>query len=799
MAVTLVSEGISVHFQATTPKTMAGVAMQAGDLLLVWQMYGSASNAFPTAPSLSGGPTVGAWSSRDTTGATNQFSRTKVWWATVATGGTATISATASATGGAENGAGYVLLRGALAVEGDAELAVSSNQTGSSLAVAGVAAGSDVFYFGNDWTANNGVATWRTIDSVTPTVGNGGVLREFGDGINYAYRVARWANVGTGGTVTTGYTNLTVRPAGVAMEITPVVAVPATAAGQYGWGTYGAGDYGPNFGGAASTPISGTESFAMSEGASVLVVQQDRADSWALTDASSPAASLAALDSWSLTDIAALSQQLLVAANDAWVTGEGASSLADTLSASESHSQVEGSTLLQGNYSAVDVFTLAELSAILATMSTSDNWSLTEVAAAAVTLSQTATDAATLSDASALIQTSALSVTDAWIAGESALVSASLPASESHAQAEGVTLLQMQSTGTDSNTLSEAVAMATALDASETHTLGEIASTGADQQIQTSDSLALTDASALAVNIITSDLSNWTEGVPQIGLTAADGSVVADLGAVMGLFTRSDAWATDETLNLVSSLGLSDNATFTDVLSVGVTLARTDAWSVGEVSAVTSSLSASDAASLVEFVNAVGSQDDIFASDSAAQAEAPANLAVVTLVAASDSYTMTEAVVLSATLARSESMDLSEAASLLANLPVNDTYVFADAASTGSVEQLSASDGLSLADASSIQVALALTDALTLSEALSLVATATVIDSADLEDDASLGLDFRLIAVTENFLVIEYAEAERGPGPVVVRYGSGWMFGAGAPNHPFSGIGSDQLPPPRTP
>jgi hypothetical protein len=64
---------------------------------------------------------------------------------------------------------------------------------------------------------------------------------------------------------------------------------PATGPGQYGWGNYGDGNYGSNFGGVSSTPIAGTESAALTEGASVISISATRTDSVAVTE---PAAAL---------------------------------------------------------------------------------------------------------------------------------------------------------------------------------------------------------------------------------------------------------------------------------------------------------------------------------------------------------------------------------------------------------------------------------------------------------------------------------------------------------------------------
>lgn len=216
---TLVGHGESTQFTTTTPKSLTGVAVQADDLLLVWQTAGDGLNStFATAPSVSGTGTVGTWASTEGGTASSQSARGKLWRVDVTGSGSVDLSCVRSA-GTSAWGCGWIVVRNHGGVGATNTLGTTSDQTGAQITLTGAVADSMLIYAGSDWDANTGVATWRTVDGVTPTIGNGAVLVETGDGSTYAARVAQWSSTTSAGSKNTGYSNLTVRPAGAAIEI----------------------------------------------------------------------------------------------------------------------------------------------------------------------------------------------------------------------------------------------------------------------------------------------------------------------------------------------------------------------------------------------------------------------------------------------------------------------------------------------------------------------------------------------------------------------------------------------------
>lgn len=81
-----------------------------------------------------------------------------------------------------------------------------TNSTGApSLALTTAADNSAISTISGDWNAADGTSrTWRTINSVTPTVGNGGERVYFRNSSNYTVYGAQWPDVGAAGSKTTG-------------------------------------------------------------------------------------------------------------------------------------------------------------------------------------------------------------------------------------------------------------------------------------------------------------------------------------------------------------------------------------------------------------------------------------------------------------------------------------------------------------------------------------------------------------------------------------------------------------------
>src|SRR6185436_8339290 len=114
--------------------------------------------------------------------------------------------------------------------------------------------------------------------------------------------------------------------------------------------------------GPASTPVVGSETFTLAEGASVLDISAQRTDAETFTDAT-PAI-----------------QATLASIVDAWAFTDQPASVAVAAAATDALTQSEGTTAVQATLSAVDAWTLAEALALDASMSRVDSWTFSEVA-----------------------------------------------------------------------------------------------------------------------------------------------------------------------------------------------------------------------------------------------------------------------------------------------------------------------------------------------------------------------------------------------------------------------------------
>jgi len=88
--------------------------------------------------------------------------------------------------------------------------------------------GSAVTYFQSDWNSVNAARTWRTINSITPTAGNGFEKLFARSGTSQAVYSAYWGDVGTAGVKTTGLSAPTGElPNAIAVEVLAEAAAPS--------------------------------------------------------------------------------------------------------------------------------------------------------------------------------------------------------------------------------------------------------------------------------------------------------------------------------------------------------------------------------------------------------------------------------------------------------------------------------------------------------------------------------------------------------------------------------------------
>lgn len=127
------------------------------------------------------------------------FSRVYIWTTTATAASTFNIDITA--TGGGQFGFAVVRHSGS---NGFGNSAGTSNASGApSLSLTTTAAESAIVAINADWNAGAGARTWRTINSITPTSGNGLEFVYAATG-NYTAYAARWNDAGTAGAKTTG-------------------------------------------------------------------------------------------------------------------------------------------------------------------------------------------------------------------------------------------------------------------------------------------------------------------------------------------------------------------------------------------------------------------------------------------------------------------------------------------------------------------------------------------------------------------------------------------------------------------
>jgi hypothetical protein len=127
------------------------------------------------------------------------FSRVYIWTATATAASTFNVDITAA--GGGQFGFAVVRHSGS---NGFGNSAGTSNASGApSLALTTTAAESAIVAINADWNAGAGARTWRTINSITPTLANTLEFVYAATG-NYTAYAARWNDAGTAGAKTTG-------------------------------------------------------------------------------------------------------------------------------------------------------------------------------------------------------------------------------------------------------------------------------------------------------------------------------------------------------------------------------------------------------------------------------------------------------------------------------------------------------------------------------------------------------------------------------------------------------------------
>jgi hypothetical protein len=205
----------------TSPKTTSSFSVNSGDVLVAFCVKeGYDASLSPNSPTISNTGTSFTWTLQQEV-KVGSYAHVLVWTATASTSQSMTVSFTLTQGGYATYYGGNVLqFRNSSGVGATAK----TNTTGApSLSLTTQSNNSMIAAFVGDWNAANGsTRTWRTVNSITPTSGNGLELSYFRDASRYTLYGGYWNDAGAAGSKTVGVS----APSGqkyaiVAVEIKP--------------------------------------------------------------------------------------------------------------------------------------------------------------------------------------------------------------------------------------------------------------------------------------------------------------------------------------------------------------------------------------------------------------------------------------------------------------------------------------------------------------------------------------------------------------------------------------------------
>ncbi len=193
----------SVASQTVNPKTTSSFNVQAGDVLVAYGVIENVSNL--DSISVSGGSLV--WTPQQTVNI-NSFTYLAVWTATVDSNKSMTVNFTCSNDCVSHNyrfGGDVLTFRNSGGVGGSNSTNSLNTGSGSTLNLTTTQNNSVIVTVVGDWDATDGSSrVWRTVNSITPTSGNG--LETTYNFISLGYTVygAYYSNAGTAGSKTVG-------------------------------------------------------------------------------------------------------------------------------------------------------------------------------------------------------------------------------------------------------------------------------------------------------------------------------------------------------------------------------------------------------------------------------------------------------------------------------------------------------------------------------------------------------------------------------------------------------------------
>lgn len=185
-------------------RSTASFSTSTGDLIVILGSAALSDKSFAAAGPSASGATI-TWTSQENVGTSGNFCRAQAYTGQVTSGsGTTTISWVNDGGTGTRFW-GFIVYH--FTAHGGVGAAESSTAAGTapSRAITTTGADSAVVYLSADWSAIDGASrTWRTINSITPTSGNGFEKVYFRDSSQYTVYSAIWNGVGTAGSKTSG-------------------------------------------------------------------------------------------------------------------------------------------------------------------------------------------------------------------------------------------------------------------------------------------------------------------------------------------------------------------------------------------------------------------------------------------------------------------------------------------------------------------------------------------------------------------------------------------------------------------
>ena len=180
--------------QAPATKTTGSFSVTVGDILVA--LGGTEDNTLTLAAPTGGSLT---WTQQENQSASSN-ARAGIWTATASATTSITVSQTVTGQVPSASVWGFVVHQYRNAALGAHTSANGASGSAPSLALTTTAANSAISYVHADWSAADGTTrTWRTINSVTPTSGNGLETDYYRDAARASAYAAYWSDVGATG------------------------------------------------------------------------------------------------------------------------------------------------------------------------------------------------------------------------------------------------------------------------------------------------------------------------------------------------------------------------------------------------------------------------------------------------------------------------------------------------------------------------------------------------------------------------------------------------------------------------